>query len=282
MRQLKRMLTLFLICSLLLTAAPALAEDVCTVKDASAATHVTTGCSYLRVKSPLPGETNVTLSVCDEWGYLIYQRNYGVCSGTFRSSDIHLPLEGDRCDYTVTLSTDAGEHSFTVTREQPMLTDSTVYAGGITLAELNGGSRRKYAVVLDLDDMNQETATVPMLADGQQIGEMYFSVLDGVLTVSAALSVEGQIDKANVYIAADAITAETLGTNRFTGTKTKLNRRISLGDAPYAAVMVQLTVTYDPDGAQPYRVNEQGQRLLDEVRENWRLMQMTTANEAVG
>ena len=282
MRQLKRMLTLLLLCALLLSAAPALAEDVCTVKDASAATHVTTPCSYLQVRCPLAGETGVTLSVHDQWGTLIYQRNYGVCSGTFRSGDIHLPLEGESCDYTVTLTTDGGAHAFTVTREQPMLTDPAVYAGGLPLSEMTGGSQQKYAVVLDLDALNQETVTFPMLSDGQQIGEVYFSVLDGVLTVSANVQAEGKIEKANVYIAADAITATTLGTNRFTGIKTRLNRQIDLGDAPYAAVMVHLTVTYDPAGMQPYQPGAYDLRLLEEVRENWQLMQLTTANEAVG
>ena len=133
MRRRTRMLLLFLTCCLLLSAAPALAEDVCVVKDASAASHVTTGCSYLRVQYPLPGETNVTLTVCDAWGEIIYQRSYGCCSGTFRSSDIHLPVDGVSSDYTVILDTDFGTSRFTVTREQPMLTDTAVYAGGLTL-----------------------------------------------------------------------------------------------------------------------------------------------------
>ena len=279
MRVMIRMLILTL--SLLLCV-PALAEDVCTVKDAASAGHVTTGCSYLRVQCPLEGETSVTLSVTDEWGYLIYQRSYGVCSGTFRSGDVYLPLDGESCEYRVTLSTDGGEHLFTVTREAPMLTDSDVYAGGLTLRELNGGSRSKYAVVLDLDALNQATLTAPMLAGGMQVGEVYFSVLDGQLTVSADLWTQGQIDKANVYIATDAITAQSLGGKRFSGTRTRLDRTIDLGDAPYAAVMVQLTVTCDPSAAQPYTPDRAEEDLLRELRENWQLMQLTTANEAIG
>lgn len=281
MRKLKRMLTLLLTLCLLLPAA-ALAEDVCVVEDASAATHVTTGCPYLQVQCNLPGETDVILSVHDEWGGLIYQRYYADCSGTFRSRDVHLPLEGDSIDYNVTLATADGEYTFTVTREQPMLTDTAVYAGGLTLQEMNGGSSRKYAVVLDLDALNEETAIAPMLAGGMQIGEVYFSVLDGTLTVSAALSVEGRIDKANVYIATDAITASTFGANRFTGTKTRLDKAIPLGDAPYAAVMVQLTVTYDPAGAQPFRMGDAEEEACLELQEDWQLMQLMTANEAVG
>lgn len=280
MRSLTRMLMLFLTCLLLLTV-PALAEDVCTVKDASAVTRVTTECAYLNVQCPLEA-SGVTITVRDEWGYLIYQRNYGACSGNFRSGDIHLPLEGDSADYTVTLAADGVKYAFTVTREAAKITDSAVYAGGLTLKELNGGSSRKYAVVLDLDAMNQESAIALMIAGGMQIGEVYFSVQDGQLTVSAVLTVDGTIDKSNVYIATDAITAQTLGASRFSGTKTKLNRTIDLGDAPYAAVMVQLTVTYDPATAQAYSVGREEQKLLEELEENWRLMQMTTANEAVG
>lgn len=281
MRDLVRILTLFLICCLLLPAA-ALAEDVCVVKDASAVSHVTTACPYLRVQHDLPAEAEVTLSVRDQWGSMIYQRYYGLCSGTFRSRDVHLPLDGAGCDYVVTLQAGQEEHAFTVTREMPLLTDTSVYAGGLTLKELNGGSSRKYAVVLDLCALNEATAAVPMLAEGKQIGEVYFSVLDGTLTVSASLFAEGAIDKANVYIAADAITASTLGSNRFAGTKTRLNRAIPLGNAPYAAVMVQMTVTYDPAGAQTYQMGSAEQEAYQEMKENWQLMQMLTANEAVG
>ena len=91
--------------------------------------------------------------------------------------------------------------------------------------------------------------------------------------------VDGNVDKANVYVATDSITANTFGTSRFTGTKTKLGREISLGGAPYAAVMVQLTVTYDPAAAQDVGA---GSLSREEMRDNWHMMQQTTANEAVG
>lgn len=163
-----------------------------------------------------------------------------------------------------------------------MITDSAVYAGGLTLKEMVDGSKRKYAVVLDMDALNEETAIVPMLASGMQVGEVYFSILDGKLTVTAALLAEGEINKGTVYIAADAITAQTLGTSRFTGIKTKLNREIDLGDTPYAAVMVQLTVTYDPATAQAWEMTREEEEACEELLEDWELMQMMTANEAVG
>lgn len=277
MRRMIRMLTLFLICCLLPLYASA--EDVHTVPDASAVSHITMDRAYLRVECPLAAEAGVTLTVRDQWGALIYQRDYGVCSGSFRSRDIHLPLEGDESGYTVELSAGSEVYTFTVTREKPLLTDSAVYARGLSLRELCGGSSRKYAVVLDLDALNQETAVMPMIAGGMQVGEVYFNVLDGRLTVSAALIAAGHIDKANVYVASDALSAMTLGTSQFSGVKTRLDRSISLGNAPYAAVMVQLTISYDPATAQDV---EAGSLSQGEMQEAWQLMQMTTANEAIG
>lgn len=281
MRKWFRMLLLTLLC-LSLAAAPAVAEDVCTVEDALAVTHVTTDASYLRVLCPLSGASTVTLTVRDEWGTLIYQRDYGACSGSFRSGDVHLPLQGSGCDYAVTLSVDGATHTFTVTRQMPRLTDSAVYAGGVTLRQLTEGSAHKYAVVLDLNALNEETLIAPLLADGVQLGEVYFSVLDGSLTVTARLTADGQIDRANVFIATDALTAATLGTNRFCGTKTRLDRTVDLGDTPYAAVMVQMTVTYDAATAQAYEMTRAEEDTLAEMLANWQLMQLVTANEAVG
>ncbi len=265
-----------------LLAMPALAEDVCTVKDAATAGHVTTSCSYLRVQCPLEGEAPVVLTVRDEWGTLIYQRDYGMCEGHFRSRDVHLPLEGGGCTYTVTLSAGGEEYSFTVAREKPLLTDSAVYAGGLTLRDMAEGPEDEYAVVLDLAALDGQTAVAPMLAGGMQIGEVSFTLTDGELTVSAQLTVEGSIDKANVYIAADALTASTFGAKRFTGTKTRLDRPIDLENAPYAAVMVRLTVTYDPDGALPLRMTDEMEGAYEMLLNTWQLMQLTTANEAVG
>lgn len=282
MGKLKRTLTLLLTLCLLLSAAPALAGDVCIVKDASAADHITTGCAYLQVQCPLAEEAQVTLSIRDEWGYPVYQRGYGLVSGTFRSGDIHIPLEGDGCDYIVTLTAGDAEYTFTVTREAAMITDTAVYAGGLTLEELTGGSGRKYAVVLDLDALNGETAAAPMLAGGMEIGTVYFTVEDGSLTVQAELWAEGSINKANVYIAADALTARSLGSSRFSGVKTRLGKAVSLANAPYAAVMVQLNVTYDPACVQPFVPTGEDADALDVLRENWQLMQLVTANEAVG
>lgn len=281
MRKWTRMLILFLLLTLL-PGIPALADDVCTVRDALTISCITTDRAYLRLQCELPEVCLVTVTVRDAWGTLVYQRDYGTKSGSFRSGDIHLPLEYDGCEYRVTFCAGDVQNTFTVIREMAKITDTAVYAAGLTLEDMVDGSRRKYAVVLDMDALNEETAIAPMLASGMQVGEVYFSVLDGVLTVDAVLTAEGSIDKATVYIAPDAITATTLGSTRFTGIKSKLGREIDLGDTPYAAVMVQLTVTYDPAAAQPYELSEEEEEALEEMLDAWELMQLTTANEAVG
>lgn len=278
-----RHLFLILVSLLLLLPVAALAEDVCVVQDASNARSITTDCAYLRVCCPLEGETRVTLTIRDEWGGLLYQRDHGRCAGTFRSGEIHLPLNGSSSAYQVTVQTDSASHSFRVVREAAMVTDTAVYAGGLTLKEmLEDGSAHKYAVVLDMDALNEETLTVPMLSAGLQIGWVHFSVLDGMVTVSAELTVEGEIDKATVFVAPDALTARTLGSRRFTGTKTRINQEINLSRTPYAAIMVQLTVTCDMAGARAWTMGREEKKTYEELLENWQLMQLVTVNEAVG
>ena len=128
-------------------------------------------------------------------------------------------------------------------------------------------------------DKEQATKALAAFPGGMQVGEAYFTVQDGQLTVSATLTAEGCIDKSNVYVALDALTAQTLGSNRFTGVKTRLDRPVDCGNAPYAAVMLQLTITYDPATAQDVGA---GSLSIQEMRDNWNMMLITTANEAVG
>ncbi|MBQ8554349.1 MAG: hypothetical protein IJ438_00615 [Clostridia bacterium] len=264
---------------LMLLVSPALAEDVCIIDNAAAASAEVTDRSYLRVRCPLEGETNVTLTITDEWGGTVYQRSYGMCSGTFESEDMYLRLDGAQSSYTVTVQTDSAAHSFRVTREMARLTDTAVYAGGLTLRQLADGSSRKYAVILDVDALEDSTLTVPMLSDGMQLGYVTYEIEDGQLTVSASLTADGSIDKTAIYVARDAITAQTLGTNHFTGRKEKLSSTIDLSATPYAAVLVQFTVSYDPTTAQAWEADEE---FTQQQLELWELMKLTTANEAVG
>lgn len=278
-RSLRWLPALLLALTLLLTACPALGEDVCVIKDAASASSVTTDRSYLRVSCPLEGTQPVTMTIRDDWGYLVYQRDYGACSDAFRSEDVYLRLDGSSTTYTVTVQAGSQTYTFRVTREMPRLTDSGVYAHGLSLSEVNGGRANKFAVIVDVDALEGSTLSVPLVSGGMQLGYANLSVDGGALSVSAALTVDGSIDKSSVYVARDAVTAQSLGSTRFTGVKTKLNRDVDLNGTPYAAVMVQLTVSYDAATAQAWQEDE---RYLELQEELWELMQLTTANEAVG
>ena len=264
---------------LLLLAAPALAEDVCVVDDASAASHITTDASYLRVGCPLSGSVPVTLSIRDSWGYLVYQRDYGTRSGAFRSEDVYLRRDGKSTVYTVTLSCGDDAHEFRVTLQAPRLTDSSVTAHGLSLAEITGKRDNRFVVILDTDALEGSTLSAPLVSGGLQLGYASFTLEDGELTVSAMLTVDGKIEKSTVYVARDAMTAATLGSSRFTGTKTKLNRAVSLGRTPYAAVTLQLTVSYDEATSQ---YHWEDPLYLEEQHRLWEMMLLTTASEAVG
>ncbi len=275
----KLLRTLLLLLLALAAAVPALAEDVCVVQDASAVSRISTDCSYLRVRCPLSGQTPVTLAIHDAWGYLVYQRDYGVCSGSFHSEDVYLRLDGASTDYTVTLTCGGSVHQFRVTRQAPRLTDTGVSAHGLPLSDLTGRRDNRFAVLIDPWALEGSTLTVPLVSGGAQLGYANLTVDNGSLTVSAALTVEGAIEKSNIYVARDAVSAAALGTNRFTGIKTKLNRSVSLGGTPYAAVLVQLTVSYDAATVQAWQPDPW---YLQEQTQLWQLMQMTTANEALG
>lgn len=275
---------LFLLLALLLTlaAVPALAEDVYVVRDASAVSSLRTDCSYLQVCCPpcaAAEEQNVTLTIRDSWGYLLYQRDYGSCSGTFRSEDVYLPLEGASTRYVVTLCCGADVHEFSVTRVAPRLTDTHVTASGLALTEITGRQDNRFAFIIDAWALEGSTLTVPLVSGGLQVGYASITVSGGEATVSAVLTAEGTIEKAAVYVARDAVTAATLGTNRFTGAKAKLNRSIDLNGTPYAAILVQLTVSYDAATAQPF---QEDPWFSQEQHDLWEMMLLTTASEAVG
>ena len=264
---------------LLCLAFPALADDVCTV-DASSAVDVSCPESYLCVTCPISGEEQVTVSVADASGRLHYQRNYGLCSGSFRSEDMYLRLEGSETRYQVTLQAGEKIYSFSVMRVMGRLSGNEACSVGYPLSRLNGSSSCKTVTLLDVNALSGSSMTVPLYASGAYtLGTVTFSVSGDHVTVSAQLSggVDGSIDKSVVYVATDAIAAQNLGTRRFDGHKGKLNEAISLDGTPYAAVLVQLTVSFEPSG-----VPGSPETTLNDQRQLWQLMQENTASESVG
>lgn len=265
---------------MLLTAFPALAEDVYSVADATQVSSVTSDKGYLSVTCPLTADSRVTMTIRDEWGATVYQRDYGVCSGTFVSEDVYLPQSGAQTTYRVTLTTESGECGFTLVRVAPRLTDSNVTTAGLPLSDISGVSSPQKAMLLDLRALdNQLPMVVPMVSGDVQLGCVTFTVRNGQLSVSAELTADGTIDRASVYVAKSALSAQTLGTRRFDGKKVSLNKKVDVAGLNYAAVLVQMTVSYDQDTATPLMPDDQ---FAQEQAQLWESMQEETVNEAVG
>lgn len=257
-----------------------LAEDVCTVTNAGEVSQMTTDKGYLSVGCPLDGESTVTLSICDEWGCIIYQRAYGVYSDSFFSEDIYLPLQGTQTTYQVTLTCGETTHSFQVIRVMPRISDSTVSSAGLSLQTVSGVSSPRKVCLLDVDALdNQPPMVVPMVSGDVQLGTVTFSVRNGQLTVSAELTADGTIDRASVYVAKTSLSAQTLGTRRFDGKKVALKKQVDVSDSRYVAVLVQLSVSYEQETATPTIPDE---AFLREQQTLWDNMQEETVNEAVG
>lgn len=276
----KRLLGLLLFLALLAGLVPACAaEDVFTVDAASAGSSLTTDRSYLRVTCDLPEEVPVTLSIADGSGSLVYQRDYGLCSGSFRSEDVYLRLTDRQTAYQVTLQAGDGCYAFPLLRVMPRLTGNAACSVGLPLSALSGTDTWKSATVLDVAALSEMPLTVPLHASGAyEVGTVTFAVSGGAVTVTAQLfdELDGSIEKSTVYVATTALEAQQLGRKSFHGPTGKLNAPIDLMSAPYVAVYVSLTVSFDPSAAPSPEVTLEGQEEL------WLLMQTVTANEAVG
>ncbi len=248
----RRLVLLVLI--LLLLVPSAFAEDVCLI-DSLTDQEIRTSCPYIRVNCPIGNDVHVTLTIRDGWGGLIYQRDHGICSGTFRSGEIHLPLDGEETLYRLTLTANGTESTLHIIREKPFTVDSAVYARGLSLSELTGGSLRKYAVILDTAALKQGSQTFPLIAGDVQVGEAIFRIKETALSCEVRLSVNGTVEKAKLYIATDTLTAGQFGNSRFSGLTGKPGKSIDIGNAPYIAVMLHLTVAYDADDLPTWQQN---------------------------
>lgn len=277
----KRMLTLLLLLPLLLSAVPnALAEDEYTIDLSTESSTVMVEQTYVEVTCPLNEEAEVIVSVWDESGNLNYQRSYGVCSGWFRSEDIYLRLSGSSTRYQISLQAGSQSYDVEVVRCMPRLTGNAACSVGYPLDNLNDRDSWQSVTLLDVSALNGSSQTVALHASGAyKLGSVTFSVKNGKLSVSAELDsgVDGTIDGAKVYVARNAAEAEALGTRLFTGLTGGLNQSLDLAEAEYVAVLVQLTVSFDPNGVPGSpRVELDGQGSL------WKKMQEVTALEAVG
>lgn len=284
----KKSFGFLLVLVMLLCVAPAVAqEDVFIVNVSDVAENawdesnaLTSDRSYLRVTCPIDGEANVTLSVADGAGSLVYQRDYGLCSRTFRSEDIFLRLMDSSTVYHVSLWVGNVGYAFPIRRVMPRLVANAACAVGLPLEDLTGSGGWKSATLLDVRALEGETLTVALHASNAYgIGLATFAVDHGYLTVSVQLdpSADATIDRASIQVAGTALEAQTLGRKNFTGQTAQLDQPVDLQNTPYAAVYLSLTVSFDPAGLPGSPEIE-----LDGQYDLWQIMQMETANEAVG
>ena len=245
----KRWLLALLTACALLACGAAAAEDVCFISDVAGSSGVTTGSSYLQLRVPVEEEAQVLLTIAGENDRLVYQRDFGLCAGPFRTEEIYLKLQGASTVYHITLQVGETVYAFPVERVAGRLNGSAACTAGLPLSELSGADGWRMATILPVQD--GET-TVPVVAGGAYtVGTATFRMQAGKLTVTVALSdaVDGVVDSGKIFVATDATVAAQLGRSKFPGLTGKLNKPIDLGDAAYVAVYVNMMVSFDPSGA---------------------------------
>lgn len=238
-----------LMCLMVCIAVPALAGDVSTIDASAVLGEVGTDCSFVQFTCPwVDGDVMVT--VRDQADGLVYQKDYGPCSGTFRSDEIYLSLNGSETVYRVSVTAGGNGYAFQLRRKMPRLTDNTACSFGCPLSLITGRDSWKSAMLLDLKVMDG-LVTVPMQASGvYTLGSVSFDYHHGFLTVNAQITpgIDGTIDKAVVYVAPNALEASKLDTKKFAGIEGRLGEPIDMAGLDYAAVYVKLTVSFDPSG----------------------------------
>lgn len=275
----KRLMIFLLVLGLMLSASLALADEVFTAGGENGACYESDQ-AYLRIVCPVADDSRVTVTITDENGSIIYQRDYGLCSGDFRSEDIYLRLNGAQTLYCVRVAAGDDIADFQVNRTMPRLQENAACSVGYPLSQLSGAGSWKSATLLDLSALADADLTVPMHASGAYtLGSVTFHVSGGALTVHADITdtADGQIDRATVYVATNPIDAQNLGTKSFSGLSGKLDEPIDLLGAEYAAVYVKLTVSFNPADL-PASPDVQ----LDGQEELWQQMLLLQPGNAVG
>lgn len=271
-------LLLPLLLALLLWGPAASAEDVC-VLWMNDTTFASTDCSYIRACCTLPGDSPVMLTVSDAWGGLVYQRDYGLCSGDFRSEDVYLRLIGGETTYIVTLQTGTATYRATVLRKLPRLMNNEACSAGYPLANITGRDTRATVTLIDVNAVAARPLTVTLHASGvYDLGTVTFSIHDGSLLVDASLhpGIDGDISSSSVCVATSSVAAVSLADRRFSGPQGRLGTSIDLQGAPYAAVYVRLTVSFDPSNLSAPVTTDPAQQSI------WRRLVDQTDFEAVG
>lgn len=222
-----------------------------------------------------PCDIQIVVSAPD--GQMVYARNYGTCTSPFVSENIYLRLTGASADYLVSLQAGDRETQYQIHRVQPMLYDNTACSGGLRLRSISGADSWLTATILDL---NALPVTVPLYAgNAYQLGTVTYYRTGSVLMaqIDTRPDAEAIVTSGTMSVALTDVDAGLLGSNLFHGPVSSFNSGVDTGDAPYAAVLLTLSVSFNPETVSTAPISElPGQEQL------WQLMQQFTDSESNG
>lgn len=205
---------------------------------------VTTSGSMIAVACPAEGAVRLRITGPD--GSLFYDTTGFSVNGRFTSEAIYLPLQNGNTVYTVTLTSDLGTRTATVTRTQPYLERVRASAGTLPLSAVTG--RQSEERILLLRNENSEQC-FPLVAGGLYvIGEAVCTISDGWLTVRVELLPEAKVSVAKSRVRV-AFTADDIPILPHTDEGVLAGQPgepIDLQGHDIAVVWVGLTVSFDP------------------------------------
>ncbi|MBR3494583.1 MAG: hypothetical protein IKH38_04075 [Clostridia bacterium] len=224
----------------LLCAGTAMGEETFQL-DVSQTEETVTSSGFLQVICPAePGE--VSLRVADENGIVYYAGITELAGTEFISDEIYLPLASGNANYTVSVETGGTRYETHLVRTLPRVENVSACAAGYPVQ--NGS-----VTLLDVAELEAGTVTVPLVAGGVYgIGEVSYSLVNGALIARVRLdeSAACTITQSAVQVALNAADAMRLCASKNAGIQGMLEEEIPLMGAPFAAVHVRLTVSFDP------------------------------------
>lgn len=274
----RKVLWSVLLCALLF-AFPALCEDAYTlsIRDNPAAQ---TDKNYVRISCPLDEAGDVTVTVKDSSGSVIYQRYYPGCEGQFRSEDIYLKHGSSTASYSVEVSCGSTSYQSEIVLKTARIENNTACTAGYPLKSLNGKKSWLSVTFLDASALEGTYETFPVhVSNAYTLGNISFSVKNGSLRASymPPESASVTVSSSSVHVALTSVDARALNTKSFHGIRSSLDTDIPLHGAEIVCVLVQLKVSYAPDGLEGSPdITQYGQQ------DRWDAMQNGTYSDSNG
>lgn len=226
------------------------------------AKYLSSASQYLQVTCAVPQEAEITVSITSQTtGTMVYQRNYGVCSGGFASDYIYLEGSGAQGAYTVTVQRGSEVIQIPYQHQLMYLTGNRAASAGIAMRSLGSGLSDSWVTgtLLDLDALTNSSMTVPLCASNQyQIGTVTISRSGDLLTVSSALTDSNavEITSQRLYLISNVSLLTSLSENALSGWAYGLNQDISIAvnftGVRYVLLYMPMKVDYDPNGLPAY------------------------------